>query len=94
MAHEVGFERPTRKYSRLGRVRGGALRQCLQSKLVVERSETYAPYFLPCRARFITHCERVEPHDLRVMRSYIDLGSVIDVLDRTGVAITKPSISP
>ena len=38
--------------------------------------------------------EGFEPHDLRVMRSYIDLSSVIDVLDRTGVVIAKPTISP
>jgi len=35
-----------------------------------------------------------EPHDLRVMRSYIDVAPVIDVLDRTGVVIIKPTISP
>jgi len=35
-----------------------------------------------------------EPHDLRVMRSYIDVAPVIDVLDRTSVTIIKPTISP
>ena len=35
-----------------------------------------------------------EPHDLRVMRSYIDVAPVIDVLDRTGVTIAKPTVSP
>ena len=35
-----------------------------------------------------------EPPDLRVMRSYIDVVSAIDVLDRTGVIIAKPSVPP
>ena len=35
-----------------------------------------------------------EPHDLRVMRSYIGVAPVIDVLDRRGVVIVKPTISP
>ena len=35
-----------------------------------------------------------EPHDLRVMRSYIELAPVIDVLDRTDVVIAKPALSP
>ena len=35
-----------------------------------------------------------KPNDLRVMRSYIDVAPVINVLDRTGVVIAKPSVSP
>ena len=35
-----------------------------------------------------------EPHDLRVMRSYTYLALMIDVLDRTGATIAKPTISP
>ena len=31
---------------------------------------------------------------LRVMRSYIELALVIDVLDRIGVTIAKPHVSP
>ena len=36
----------------------------------------------------------LQAHDLRVMRSYIDVAPVIEVLDRTGVVIEKPSVSP
>ena len=35
-----------------------------------------------------------EPHDLRVMRSYIELVPVIEVLDRRGVVIVKPTVPP
>ena len=38
--------------------------------------------------------EGFEPYDLRVMRSYIDVAPVIEVLDRTGAVIAKPTISP
>ena len=36
----------------------------------------------------------LQAHDLRAIRSYIDVALVIDVLDRTGVTIAKPPVSP
>jgi len=36
----------------------------------------------------------LQAHSLRVMKSYIELALVIDVLDRTGVTIAKPPVSP
>ena len=51
-----------------------------------------APAALAGFERFGRKC--IEPHDLWVMRSYIDVASAIDVLDRTGVLIAKPTVSP
>ena len=58
-----------------------------QAEAQKEKQPEWVAFFLVAEVGF-------EPHDLRVMRSYIDVAPVIDVLDRTGVVITKPSISP
>ena len=56
---------------------------CLTAQM--KKSNSYELDFLDAGVGF-------EPHDLRVMRSYIDVAPSIEVLDRTGVATEKPTI--
>ena len=63
----------------------------LSGKVAKNKNEKSSPFGL---LSILVAETGFEPRDLRVMRSYIDLGSVIDVLDRTGVTIVKPSVPP
>ena len=59
----------------------------IPSRSAKRKQPKWVAFFLVAEVGF-------EPHDLRVMRSYIDVALVINILDRTGVVIAKPSISP